>query len=231
MVEVLPSILSADFAHLADEVAAAERGGAKTIHVDVMDGHFVPNITLGPPVVRSLRQATKLTFDCHLMIQNPDDFIPDFAEAGANWIIVHYETCPHLHRTIEHIREHGMEPAVAINPATPVNFLDHVLPMLHHVLVMSVNPGFGGQTFIPFSLEKIRLLKKIREERDLKYRIEVDGGVDDKTIRAVVEAGADLLVAGNAIFGKGDGEGATRELILAALTAAGEARKAQKQVA
>jgi ribulose-phosphate 3-epimerase len=231
MVEVLPSILSADFAHLADEVAAAARGGAKIIHVDVMDGHFVPNITLGPPVVRSLRKATKLTLDCHLMIENPDQFIPDFAEAGANWVSVHWEACRHLHRTIEHIREHGMEPAVVLNPATPVNFLDEVLPMLHHVLVMSVNPGFGGQKFIPFALDKIRLLKKIREERQLNYRIEVDGGVDHETIKSVVESGADLLVAGNAVFGKGDGEAATRELILAALNAAGEAREAQKRVA
>jgi ribulose-phosphate 3-epimerase len=229
MVEVLPSILSADFAHLADEVAAAERGGAKTIHVDVMDGHFVPNITLGPPVVKSLRKATKLTLDCHLMIENPDDFIPAFAEAGANWISVHYEACRHLHRTIEHIREHGMEPAVVINPATPVEFLTEVLPMLHHVLVMSVNPGFGGQKFIPFALDKIRLLKKIREERNLNYRIEVDGGVDHQTIRSVVESGADLLVAGSAVFGKGEGETATRELLLAALEAAGQARESQKR--
>ncbi len=231
MVEVLPSILSADFAHLADDVAAAERGGARTIHVDVMDGHFVPNLSLGFPVITSLRKATKLIFDCHLMIENPDFFISDFAAAGANWIGVHYEACRHLHRTLEHIREHGMEPGVVINPATPVALLDEVLPMVHHVLVMSVNPGFGGQKFIPFALDKISRLKKIREERGLKYLIEVDGGVDDQTIESVVKAGADLLVAGNAVFGKGDGETATRELTLAALTAAGQAREAKKQEA
>jgi ribulose-phosphate 3-epimerase len=226
MVEVLPSILSADFAHLADEVAAAERGGARIIHVDVMDGHFVPNITLGPPVVKSLRKVTTLALDCHLMIENPDDFLEAFAEAGANWVSVHYEACRHLHRTLEHIREHGMEPAVVINPATRVNFLIDILPMVHHVLVMSVNPGFGGQKFIPFALDKIRRLRELREEYGLGYRIEVDGGVDHQTIASVVEAGADLLVAGNAVFGKGDGENATRELIQLALEAASPARLA-----
>src|SRR5277367_6538266 len=229
MVEVLPSILSADFAHLGDDVAAAERGGAKIIHVDVMDGHFVPNLSLGFPVIQSLRKATKLIFDCHLMIENPDDFIPEFAEVGANWVSVHFEACRHLHRTLEHIREHGMEPAVVINPATPVAFLDEVLPLVHHVLVMSVNPGFGGQKFIPFALDKIRRLAEIRKERNLSYRIEVDGGVDHETIQSVVQAGADLLVAGNAVFGKGDGESATRELTLAALEAAQESREAGKQ--
>ena len=158
MVELLPSILSADFAHLADEVAAAERGGGTVIHVDVMDGHFVPNITLGPPVVKSLRKATKLPLDCHLMIENPNDFIPDFADAGANWVSVHYEACTHLHRTLELIAHHGMKPGVVLNPATRVDFLIDILPMVHHVLIMSVNPGFGGQEFIPFSLEKIRRL-------------------------------------------------------------------------
>jgi ribulose-phosphate 3-epimerase len=224
MVEVLPSILSADFANLARDVAAAERGGARVIHVDVMDGHFVPNITLGPPVVKSLRKATSLVLDCHLMIENPDDFIPAFAEAGANWVSVHYEACRHLHRTIEHIRDHGMEPAVVINPATRVNFLIDILPLVHHILVMSVNPGFGGQKFIPYSLEKIRRLKQLREEYGLHFRIEVDGGVDHRTIASVVEAGADLLVAGNAVFGQGDAENATRELTQLALEAASTAR-------
>jgi ribulose-phosphate 3-epimerase len=221
MVEILPSILSADFARLGEEVGAAERGGAKIIHVDVMDGHFVPNLSLGLPVLKSLRKVTRLILDCHLMIEHPDDFIPEFAESGANWVSVHFEACRHLHRTLEHIRDHGMQPAVVINPATPVNFLDEVLPMVHHVLVMSVNPGFGGQKFIPFSLDKIRLLKKIREERGLDYKIEVDGGVDHETIASVVKAGAELLVAGNAVFGTGDGERATRELTLAAQQAAG----------
>jgi ribulose-phosphate 3-epimerase len=153
MVELLPSILSADFAHLADQVAAAERGGGTVIHVDVMDGHFVPNITLGPPVVKSLRKATKLPLDCHLMIENPNDFIADFADAGANWVSVHYEACTHLHRTLELILHHGMKPGVVLNPATRVDLLIDILPMVHHVLIMSVNPGFGGQEFIPHSLE------------------------------------------------------------------------------
>ena len=158
MVELLPSILSADFARLADQIAAAERGGGTTIHVDVMDGHFVPNITIGPPVVTSLRKATKLPLDCHLMIDNPNEFIAAFADAGANWVSVHYEACPHLHRTLELILHHGMRPGVVVNPATRVDLVFDILPMVHHVLVMSVNPGFGGQEFIPFSLDKIRRL-------------------------------------------------------------------------
>ena len=167
MVELLPSILSADFARLAEDVAAAERGGGTVIHVDVMDGHFVPNITIGPPVVKSLRKVTKLPLDCHLMIENPDEFIPAFAEAGANWVGVHYEACRHLHRTLELIRDHGMEPGVVLNPATRVDLIHDILPMLHHVLIMSVNPGFGGQKFIPFSLDKIRRLRELRAERSL----------------------------------------------------------------
>jgi ribulose-phosphate 3-epimerase len=222
MVEVLPSILSADFANLGRDVAAAERGGAKIIHVDVMDGHFVPNLSLGLPVLKSLRKATSLTLDCHLMIENPDLFIPDFAEAGANWVSVHYEACRHLHRTLQHIRDHGMEPAVVVNPATRVNFLIDILPMVHHVLVMSVNPGFGGQKFLPFALDKIRRLRELRAEHQLDFLIEVDGGVDHETIQSVVQAGAELLVAGNAVFGKGDGEGATRELTRMAREAAAE---------
>jgi ribulose-phosphate 3-epimerase len=219
VVELLPSILSADFARLAEAVAAAERGGASAIHVDVMDGHFVPNITIGPPVVRSLRRVTKLPLDCHLMIENPDDFIPAFAEAGANWIGVHYEACVHLHRTIEHIRHHGMEPGVVINPATRVDLLYDVLPMLHHVLVMSVNPGFGGQKFIPFALDKIRRLRELRTERNLTYRIEVDGGVAHETVASVVEAGAELLVAGSAVFDGHAPERKARELLEAARSA------------
>lgn len=219
MVELLPSILSADFAHLADAVAAAERGGGAAIHVDVMDGHFVPNITLGPPVVKSLRKATPLPLDCHLMIENPDDFIPDFAKAGANWISVHYEACVHLHRTIQHIRNHGMEPGVAINPATRVDLLYDVLPMLHHVLVMSVNPGFGGQQFIPFSLDKIRHLRELRAELNLNFRVEVDGGVAHDTVAQVVEAGAELLVAGSAVFDGDEPARNARELLDAARSA------------
>jgi ribulose-phosphate 3-epimerase len=222
MVELLPSILSADFAHLADQVAAAERGGGTVIHVDVMDGHFVPNITLGPPVVASLRKATSLPLDCHLMIENANDYIPAFADAGANWIGVHYEACPHLHRTIELILNHGVRPGVVLNPATRVEVLEDILPMLHHVLIMSVNPGFGGQKFIPFSLEKIRKLAAIRKERGLQFRIEVDGGVAHDTVAQVVKAGAELLVAGNAVFGNGNPEQDTRDLLAAARAAAEE---------
>jgi ribulose-phosphate 3-epimerase len=223
MVELLPSILSADFAHLADEVAAAERGGGTVIHVDVMDGHFVPNITLGPPVVASLRKATSLPLDCHLMIYNPNDYIPAFAEAGANWVSVHYEACPHLHRTLELIIHHGMSPGVVLNPATRVDVLLDILPMLHHVLIMSVNPGFGGQKFIEFSLDKIRRLAEIRRERGLAFRIEVDGGVAHDTIPQVVQAGAELLVAGNAVFGSGNPEQNARDLLQTAKAAADRA--------
>jgi ribulose-phosphate 3-epimerase len=219
VVQLLPSILSADFARLAEQVAAAERGGGSVIHVDIMDGHFVPNLTLGPPVVKSLRKATRLPLDCHLMIENPDAFIPAFAEAGANWIGVHYEACTHLHRTIELIREHGLEPGVVLNPATRVDFLYEVLPMLHHVLVMSVNPGFGGQRFIPFSLDKIRRLRELRSERNLQFRIEVDGGIAHDTVGAVVEAGAELLVAGSAVFDGNEPERKARELLEAARAA------------
>ena len=222
MVELLPSILSADFAHLADEVAAAERGGGTVIHVDVMDGHFVPNITIGPPVVKCLRKAKKLPHDCHLMIENPNDFIPDFAEAGANWVSVHYEACTHLHRTLELILHHGMKPGVVLNPATRVDFLIDILPMVHHVLIMSVNPGFGGQEFIPHSLEKISYLARLRQEMGLAFKIEVDGGVAHDTVAQVVQAGAELLVAGNAVFGSGHPEQDARALLSAARNAAGE---------
>ena len=222
MVELLPSILSADFAHLADQVAAAERGGGTVIHVDVMDGHFVPNMTIGPPVVKSLRKATRLPLDCHLMIDNPNDFIAAFADAGADWVSVHYEACPHLHRTLELILHHGMRPGVVLNPATRVDLMVEILPMVHHVLIMSVNPGFGGQSFIPFSLDKIRRMKKLREEMGLKFRIEVDGGVAHDTIAPIVQAGADLLVAGNAVFGAGRPEEDARALLSAARQAAGE---------
>jgi ribulose-phosphate 3-epimerase len=222
MVELLPSILSADFARLADEVAAAERGGGTVIHVDVMDGHFVPNITLGPPVVKSLRKATKLPLDCHLMIENPDDYIGAFADAGANWVSVHYEACRHLHRSLELIAYHGMKPGVVLNPATRVELIEDILPMVHHVLVMSVNPGFGGQSFIPFSLDKIRRLAELRQEKGLAFRIEVDGGVAHDTVAQVVQAGAELLVAGNAVFGAGHAERDARALLELARKAAGE---------
>jgi ribulose-phosphate 3-epimerase len=216
MVELCASILSADFARLADEVAAAERGGATVIHVDIMDGHFVPNLTIGPPVAKSLRKATKLPLDCHLMVAKADNLIEPLAEAGANWVSVHYEACPHLHRTLQLIAHHGMKPAVVINPATRVDLLVEVLPMVHHVLIMSVNPGFGGQEFIPFSLDKIRALARMRQEMGLAFRIEVDGGVAHDTIAQVVQAGADLLVAGNAVFGEGYAERDARALLGAA---------------
>jgi ribulose-phosphate 3-epimerase len=224
MVELLPSILSADFAHLADEVAAAERGGGTVIHVDVMDGHFVPNITIGPPVVRKLRKATKLPLDCHLMIDNPNEFIPAFADAGANWVSVHYEACPHLHRTLELIIHHGMKPGVVLNPATRVDLITDILPMVHHVLIMSVNPGFGGQEFIPFSLDKIQELAEIRRAKGLAFKIEVDGGIAHDTVAQVVKSGAELLVAGNAVFGAGNAENDARSLLEAARRAAGESQ-------
>jgi ribulose-phosphate 3-epimerase len=204
MIELAFSILASDFAHLADEIAAAERGGGSIIHVDVMDGHFVPNITFGPPVVKAIRPLTKLPLDCHLMIENPDAFIADFAEAGADIICVHQEVCRHLHRTLQLIEHHNMKPAVVINPATPVEMLIEILPMVHHVLIMSVNPGFGGQKFLPLALDKIAHLVELREEMGLNYRIEVDGGVAHDTVGAVVQAGADMLVAGSAIFAPGD---------------------------
>ena len=216
MIELLPSILSADFARLGEEVQAAERGGGTVIHVDVMDGHFVPNLTLGPPVVKSLRRVTRLPLDCHMMIENPDEYVEAFAEAGANWMSVHYEACRHLHRSLELIAHHGMKPGVVINPATPVEVIVPILSMVHHVLVMSVNPGFGGQSFIPFSLTKIQRLKELRHELGLSYRIEVDGGIAHDTIALVVEAGAELLVAGNAVFGAGNPERDARSLLRAA---------------
>lgn len=217
MIELAPSILSADFAQLGAQAQAAIDGGGTVLHVDIMDGHFVPNITIGPPVVTSLRRAVPdVPFDCHLMIENPDEFIPAFAEAGANWISVHQEACVHLNRTLHLISSHGCKPAVVINPATPIGVLDEVLDLVHHVLVMSVNPGFGGQHFIEGSLRKIESLARTRESRGLSYRIEVDGGVDLTTIGDVVRAGADLLVAGNAVFGHGDIRQNARNLLQAA---------------
>jgi ribulose-phosphate 3-epimerase len=216
-VELAPSILSANFARLADDAKAALEGGGTVLHLDVMDGHFVPNITIGPPVVASLRKALpNVTFDCHLMIENPDDYIPAFAEAGANWISVHQEACVHLHRTLQLIESHGCQSAVVINPATPVHMLDEVLDYVHHVLVMSVNPGFGAQKFIPGSLNKIKTLVEVRESLGLSYRIEVDGGVALDTVGDVVRAGADLLVAGNAVFANGDIRENARKLLAAA---------------
>jgi ribulose-phosphate 3-epimerase len=196
--------LSSDFAHLADQVHAAGEGGASLLHVDVMDGHFVPNITIGPPVVKSLRKVTELPLDCHLMIENPDQYIGSFADAGADWISVHQEECVHLNRTLELIKSHGCRAGVVINPATPVATLTEVLDIVDFVLVMSVNPGFGGQKFIPGSLNKIAKLASLRTERNLEFRIEVDGGVAMDTVQQVVRAGAEVLVIGSAIFGSGN---------------------------
>jgi ribulose-phosphate 3-epimerase len=203
MIELAFSILAADFAHLADEIATAERGGGTIVHVDVMDGHFVPNITFGPPVVKAIRPVTKLPLDCHLMIENPDEFIPAFAEAGANMVSVQVEACRHLNRTLQLITDHGMLAGVVLNPATPVEMLSEVLSMVHHVLVMSVNPGFGGQKFLPRSIERIAMLRDMRSTLGLNFRIEVDGGIAHDTVASVVEAGADMLVAGSAIFAPG----------------------------
>lgn len=217
MIELAPSILSANFAQLGTEALAALDGGGTVLHLDVMDGHFVPNLTIGPPVVASLRKTiAKVPFDCHLMIENPDDFIGAFAEAGASWISVHQEACVHLNRTLQLIASHACEPAVVINPATPVDMLDEVLDIVHHVLVMSVNPGFGAQKFIPGSLRKIEALVQKRERRGLSFRIEVDGGVDLTTVGDVVRAGADLLVAGNAVFAHGNIGDNARKLLQAA---------------
>jgi ribulose-phosphate 3-epimerase len=203
-IELAPSILSANFAQLGADAKAALDAGGTVLHIDVMDGHFVPNITIGPPVVASLRKALPdAIFDCHLMIENPDQLIPAFAEAGATWISVHQEACVHLDRTLNLIASHGCQPGVVINPATPVQTLDEVLEIVHHVLVMSVNPGFGGQKFIRGSLRKMEALVKTRNLRGLNFRIEVDGGVALDTVADVVRAGAELLVAGNAVFGGG----------------------------
>lgn len=204
MIEIAPSILSADFAQLGDHVRAAAAGGATLLHVDVMDGHFVPNISIGPPVVASLRKATELPLDVHLMIENPDQYIPAFADAGADWISVHQEACVHLHRTLGLIRSHNLNVGVVINPSTPVGTLEDVLDMVDHVLVMSVNPGFGGQKFIPMALDKVRKLVVARADRRLNFRIEIDGGIIADNIADVARAGVEIFVAGNSVYGKGD---------------------------
>ena len=219
MIELAPSILSADFAHLAEQVEQAAAGGGSVIHVDIMDGHFVPNLTIGPPVVKSLRRATQLPLDCHLMIENPDQFIAEFAEAGADWISVHQEACRHLNRTLQLIKSHDCLAGVVINPATPVEALSEVLDVVDYVLVMSVNPGFGGQKFIPASLHKLRRLAEMRAQRGYKFRLEVDGGIGLDTVAEVVRAGAEILVAGNAVFGKGDAKANAAALLNAAKSA------------
>jgi ribulose-phosphate 3-epimerase len=205
--------LSADFARLADHVQAVAAGGATLLHVDVMDGHFVPNLTIGPPVVASLRKVTNLPLDVHLMIENADQFIPAFVDAGADWISVHQEACVHLHRTLEMIRGRNLNAGVVINPATPVHTLEDVLDMVDHVLIMSVNPGFGGQKFIPMTLDKVRKLVAIRAERRLNFRIEIDGGINTENIADAVRAGVEVLVAGNGVFANGDPAANVRRLL------------------
>lgn len=220
MIELAPSILSADFAQLGEQVRAACQGGGSVIHVDIMDGHFVPNLTIGPPVVKSLRKVTDLPLDCHLMIENPDEFIPVFAELGVNWMSVHQEAVRHLNRTLHLIKSHDCQAGVVINPATPVETLTEVLDIVDYVLVMSVNPGFGAQNFIPSTMHKMRRLAEIRSQRGLNYRIEVDGGVALDTIGDVVRSGAEILVAGNAVFGSGDPKKNAEALLRAATEAA-----------
>ena len=218
-VRMAPSILAADFANLARDIAAVERGGADYIHVDVMDGHFVPNITIGPPVVRSLKRVATVPLDVHLMIMEPDRYIDAFAEAGASMMSVHAEILPHLHRTIQAIKKLGKKAGVVINPSTPVVAIENVAGDVDYVLVMTVNPGFGGQTFIPRSLDKIRAVRRLLDSQDNAAPIEVDGGIDLDTVTSVVAAGADILVAGQAVFGGGQAEQATRELKAAAMSA------------
>jgi ribulose-phosphate 3-epimerase len=216
MVHILPSILSADFARLGEEIASVERGGTTMLHVDVMDGHFVPNITLGPPVVESIRKITKSVLDVHLMITDPDKFASSFVEAGADQVSVHYEAATHLDRTLKHIQSMGARAGVVLNPATPVSVLEDVLDVADYVLVMSVNPGFGGQAFIPNSLKKIRRLDQMRRERGLPFRIEIDGGVNPDNVEAIVRAGCDWLVAGSSVFHSADSTSAVQQLQQAA---------------
>ena len=212
MVQIVPSILSADFARLAEEVARVERAGIAMIHIDVMDGHFVPNLTLGPALVKALRKTTDLAFDVHLMITDPDQFAPHFIDAGANQVSVHQEVCPHLDRSLRLIQERGARAGVVINPATPVSMLEDVLDVVDHVLVMSVNPGFGNQRFLPRSLHKIRQLDQIRRERKLPFQIEIDGGVSRANIGDIVRAGCDWLVTGSAVFESADPTATVKEM-------------------
>ena len=217
---IAPSILSADFAALGRDIAAVERGGADLIHVDVMDGHFVPNITIGPPVVRALKRIATRPLDVHLMIEDPDRYIRDFADAGASMISVHVEVLPHLHRTISFIKGLGIKAGAVLNPSTPVSSLEDVARDLDVVLVMSVNPGFGAQSVIPHSLDKVRRLKTLLTATGSPAHIEIDGGVDSSNVAEIVSAGATILVAGHAIFGSSDAEAATRALRAAANGAA-----------
>ena len=204
MIKIAPSILASDFSKLGEEIVRVEKAGADLIHIDVMDGHFVPSITVGPPVVKSLRKTTRLPFDVHLMIENPDEHIDSFIDAGADIISVHIENTPHLHRTLQHIRQRNARSSVVLNPATPLNTLDMVLPFVDMVLLMTVNPGFGGQEYIEEMTEKIRELRKMADRRSLRLDIEVDGGIDTDNVYRVTEAGANVLVAGSTVFNAPD---------------------------
>ncbi|MBV9745054.1 MAG: ribulose-phosphate 3-epimerase [Acidobacteriia bacterium] len=213
MAEILPSILSADFAHLGDEIARVERGGARMLHLDVMDGHFVDNLTIGPPVIESVRKATRAHLDCHLMIENPERYIPVFAQAGADSISVHLEACRHLDGVLHHIHSAGVKAGIALNPATPVSSLENVVEVADYVLLLSVNPGFGGQDFIPYVLEKVRELKDLRQRKKKRELcIEIDGGVHLDNLAEVVRAGCDWVVTGSAIFHSPDPAATVREM-------------------
>ncbi|MBZ5578122.1 MAG: ribulose-phosphate 3-epimerase [Acidobacteriia bacterium] len=212
MVEIVPSILSADFARLAEDIGRVERGGATMLHLDVMDGHFVPNLTIGPPVVESIRKTTRAHLDVHLMIENPDRYVGAFARAGANSISVHYEACRHLDAVLGLIRAEGAQAGVVLNPATPVGMLQDILEVADYVLLMSVNPGFGGQTLIPYVLEKARQLDRMRREKRLALPIEIDGGVHRDNLADVVRAGCDWIVTGSAVFHSPNPEATVREM-------------------
>lgn len=212
MIKLAPSILSADFARLLEDVKKVEKAGCEYLHIDVMDGHFVPNITLGPGIVKSLRKDVNMVFDAHLMIENPDNYIKEFADAGCDIIVVHQEACTHLHRTIQNIKSHGIKAGVALNPATPIETIKYVLQDVDMVLLMSVNPGFGGQSYIPVVTEKIKELKALIDKMNLDIDIEVDGGVKPSNIAEVVNAGANVIVAGSAIFNAGDIDEAVKSL-------------------
>ena len=212
MIKLAPSILSADFARLLEDVKKVEKAGCEYLHIDVMDGHFVTNITLGKEIVKSIRKDVNMVFDAHLMIENPDNYIKEFADAGCDIIVVHQEACTHLHRTIQNIKSHGIKAGVALNPATPIETIKYVLQDVDMVLLMSVNPGFGGQSYIPVVTEKIKELKALIDEMNLDIDIEVDGGVKPSNIAEVVNAGANVIVAGSAIFNAGNIDEAVKSL-------------------
>jgi ribulose-phosphate 3-epimerase len=219
LIEVLPSILSADFARLGEQIRALEDAGCRMVHLDVMDGHFVPNLTIGPPVVESLRKITRMTFDVHLMITDPDRYAPAFIQAGADHVLVHQETCPHLDRTLRMIQSEGARAGVVINPSTPVLLLDEVLDFVDSVLVMSVNPGFGGQRFIPHALAKVRQLAQRKRDRGLQFPIEIDGGITLENVHNVAQAGVEWIVAGSSVFHSVNPVAAFQELTQAARAA------------